>query len=149
MNLNTKRKVCQACVLSILLYGTECWIPLKRHIQKLNTFHHRCLRAILGITDKQQWSERITSATVRSRWGNEECIDQMIKRRRLEWLGHIACMPDNRIPRKVLFGWLQQPRPQGGPRRRWKDIIRQDLKPKSTTYTCYTLWQGTVFIVNG
>ena len=29
---------------------------------------------------------------------------------------------------KVLFGWLQQPRPQGGPRRRWKDIIRQDLK---------------------
>ena len=29
-----------------------------------------------------------------SRWGNEECIDQMIKRRRLEWLGHIACMPD-------------------------------------------------------
>ena len=55
---------------------------------------------------------------VRSSWGNEECIDQMIKRRRLEWLGHIAYMPDNRIPRKVLFGWLQQPRSQGGPRRR-------------------------------
>ena len=52
----------------------------------------------------------------------------MVKRRRLEWLGHIARMPDNRIPKKVLFGWLQQPRPQGGPRRRWKDIIRQDLK---------------------
>ena len=52
----------------------------------------------------------------------------LIKRRRLEWLSHIARMPDNRIPRKVLFGWLQQPRPQGGPRRRWKDIIRQDLK---------------------
>ena len=28
----------------------------------------------------------------------------------------------------MLFGWLQQPYPQGGPRRRWKDIIRQDLK---------------------
>ena len=128
LTLNTKRKVYQACVLSILLYGAECWIPLKMHIRKLNTFHHRCLRAILGITNRQQWHERITSATVRRRWGNEECIDQMVKRRRLEWLGHIARMPDNRIPKKVFFGWLQQPRPQGGPRRRWKDIIRQDLK---------------------
>ena len=26
LTLNTKRKVYQACVLSILLYGTECWI---------------------------------------------------------------------------------------------------------------------------
>ena len=48
--LNTKRKVYQACVLSILLYGTECWISLKRHIRKLNTFHHRCLRPILEIS---------------------------------------------------------------------------------------------------
>ena len=80
LNLNAKIKVYQACVLSILLYDTECWIPLKRHIWKLNTFHHRCLRAILGITNRQQWGERITSATVRSRWRNEEYIDQMIKR---------------------------------------------------------------------
>ena len=75
LTLNTKRKVYQACVLSILLYDAECWIPLKMHIQKLNTFHHRsrCLRAILGITNRQQWHERITSAAVRRRWGNEEC----------------------------------------------------------------------------
>ena len=67
-NNHTKRKVYQACVLSILLYGTECWIPLKRYIRKLNTFHHRCLRAILGITNGQQWRERITLATIRSKW---------------------------------------------------------------------------------
>ena len=118
LTLNTKRKVYQACVLSILLHGAECWVPLKMNIWKLNTFHHRCLRAILGITNRQQWSKRITSATVRSRWRNEECIDQVITRRRLEWFGHNARMSDNRIPRKVLFGWLQQPRPQGGPKRR-------------------------------
>ena len=27
--LATKRKMYQACVLSILLYGAECWIPLR------------------------------------------------------------------------------------------------------------------------
>ena len=31
-----KDKVYQACVLSVLLYGSECWIPLKRHTNKLN-----------------------------------------------------------------------------------------------------------------
>ena len=49
-------------------------------------------------------------------------------RRRLEWLGHVARMPDHRIPKQSLFGWLPQPRPREGPRRRWRDIIRKDLK---------------------
>lgn len=48
--------------------------------------------------------------------------------RRLMWLGHLARMPEHRIPKSVLFGWLSQPRPQGGPRRRWRDVIRKDLK---------------------
>ena len=28
----------------------------------------------------------------------------------------------------VLFGWLPQSRPRGGPRRRWRDVLRKDLK---------------------
>ena len=37
-------------------------------------------------------------------------------------------MPDCRIPKSMLFGWLQQPRPQGGPQRRWRDVIKRDFK---------------------
>ena len=37
-------------------------------------------------------------------------------------------MPDDHIPKQSLFGWLDKPRPQGGPRKRWKDVIRKDLK---------------------
>ena len=48
--------------------------------------------------------------------------------RRLEWLGHVARMPDHRIPKSVLFGWLPQAHPRCGPRRRWKDVVRRDLK---------------------
>ncbi len=40
LSLQTKRKVYQACVLSVLLYGAECWIPLRRQVKKINTFHH-------------------------------------------------------------------------------------------------------------
>ena len=30
-----------------------------------------------------------------------------ITKRRLEWLGHIACMPEHRIPKMALFGCVR------------------------------------------
>ena len=124
----TKRKVYQACVLPVLLYGSECWTPLRRHLNRLNAFHHRCIRTILHITNKQQWEQHITSQTIRERWGDTETVADKIRKRRLEWLGHIARMPEHRIPKLAFFGWLPHPRPPGGPRKRWKDQIRADLK---------------------
>ncbi len=127
-SLTTKRKQYNACVLSVLLYGAECWIPLRKHARKLNTFHHRCIRTILGISNRQQWSEHITMSEVRRRWGDEETAAEKVRKRRFEWLGHVARMPDHRIPKATLFGWLPRARPQCGPRRRWRDVIRKDLK---------------------
>ena len=38
LNITTERQVYQACVLSVLLYGSECWVPLHRHLKYLNPF---------------------------------------------------------------------------------------------------------------
>ena len=57
LTTSTKRQVYEACVLSILLYGSECWTPLRRHLNRLNAFHHQCIRIILGITSLQQWEQ--------------------------------------------------------------------------------------------
>ena len=40
LSLATKRKLYNACVLSVLLYGAECWIPLRKNTKKLNSFHN-------------------------------------------------------------------------------------------------------------
>lgn len=56
LNTTMKRKVYQAYVLTVLLYGSQCWTPLKKDLKKLNSFHNRCVRTILGISNKQQWS---------------------------------------------------------------------------------------------
>ena len=37
LNLAIKKIVYQACVLSVLLYGSECWTLLKRHSRRLDT----------------------------------------------------------------------------------------------------------------
>ena len=115
-------------MLSVPLYGGECWIPLKNHQKRLNTFHHCCIHTILGITCTQQWEEDISSRMMREQWGDEETITTKLMRRRLEWLGHLARMTPERIPKITLFSWLPQTRPQGGPRRRWRDLVKSDLK---------------------
>ena len=69
LKVTTKRKVFQACVLSVLFYGSECWTPLKKG---LDSFHSRCVRTILGIINKQQWNQWITSLEIRQRWDDPE-----------------------------------------------------------------------------
>ena len=128
LTLTTKRRLYDACVVSILLYGAECWTPLRKHEKKLNTIHHRCIRTILGISNRKRWTEYITMEEIRRRWGDKELITEKVKKRRLEWLGHLARMPDHRLPKYVLFGWLPQSHPRCGPRKRWRDVMRRDLK---------------------
>ena len=65
LTLYTKRMIYNTYVPSILLYGSECWIPVRKNILKLNIFHHRCIRTIVGITNRQQWAEHITITEVR------------------------------------------------------------------------------------
>ena len=67
-------------------------------------------------------------AEVRRRWGDEETVGEKIQKRRMEWLGHLARMPDYRLPKVMLFSLLPQPRPRCGPRKRWRYVVRKDLK---------------------
>jgi hypothetical protein len=54
-------------------------------------------------------------------------IINYIKAQRLSWFGHVQRMPDTRTVKKI-FNW--QPltkRPQGRPKYRWEDNIKQDI----------------------
>ena len=75
LSVNTKRSVYCACVMLVLLYGSECFVPLRKDLRKLNSFHHKCVRMVLGITNQRQWEERISSAAVREQWGDVEMIE--------------------------------------------------------------------------
>ena len=126
--LTTKRLVYKAVVLATLLYGSETWTTKRDAVRKLEVFHNRCLRGILGITTAQQRMEHISSAQVAKRFGMEESLEDILIGRRLCWLGHVARMSEERIPKKVLFGWLPQRRPPHGTKMRWRDRVRKDLK---------------------
>jgi len=63
-------------------------------------------------------------------------LEEIIKERRLRWLGHVTTMEDWRIPNQAL-NWNRKP---GRPRKNWQDIIRSDLKDIGLTWIKRVNW---------
>ena len=124
ISMKTKIAIYRACVLSILLYGCQSWNTYKRHIQQLETFHHRCLRKIIGIP----WQALVPTTEVLDR-AEMPFIETMVRKARLKWLGHVRRMPNHRYPKMILFSEMSKgKRKQRKPRQRWKDIVKADLR---------------------
>jgi hypothetical protein len=51
----------------------------------------------------------------------------VIKSRRMRWVGHVACMGEQRDIYSVLVGRPKGKRPQGRPRCRWEENIKMEL----------------------
>ena len=57
LRLETKLRLYNSNVLSVLLYGSECWKLTAKLARKLETFQNKCLRKILGVF----WPNTITN----------------------------------------------------------------------------------------
>ena len=144
LSLATKRHLYSTCVAAVLLYGSECWTTVQADLQCLDAFHHRCIRTIMQVSRRQQREEEITSEELRHRWGDATAMSEKVRVRRLEWLGHLARMEPDRLPKRILFGAFQQTRPFCGPRQRWKDVITRDMKSRNIPVTWYEVAQDRV-----
>jgi hypothetical protein len=123
ISLATKIRVYQSVVLSTLLYACETWAPTATLLQRLEVFHMRCLRTILGI----RLLDRISNAEILAR-AKQRSIEWTLRTRRLVWFGHCCRMHDLRLPRQVLFGALTHgSRSLGRPALRWVDVVEKDL----------------------
>ena len=124
LEVKTKIAVYKACVLSVLLYGGECWTTYATQERKLNSFHLRNLRRILKIS----WFHHVTNSEVFSRAGIGS-INALLTQRRLRWLGHVHRMDDGRLPKDVLYGQLATgTRSVGRPLLRFTDACKRDLR---------------------
>ena len=108
---HTKVNVYKACVISTLLYGSESWTIRAHQEKRLNVFHMRCLRRILGIT----WQDKVTNKVVLEKAGIPS-LYTLLKQRRMRWLGHATPIKDGRILKDLLYGELATgKRPTGRP----------------------------------
>ena len=57
-----------------------------------------------------------------------ESVTDTLRKHRLRWLGHVARVDNDRIPKQLLFGELLRPRPSHSTKRRWRDLAREDVQ---------------------
>ena len=113
--------VYNACVISTLLYGSETWTTYARQERRLNTFHLRSIRRILGIS----WQDKVSNVEVLS-CASLPSMYTLLKQRRLRWLGHVHRMNDGRIPKDILYGELCSGKKSAGrPQLRYKDVCKK------------------------
>ena len=123
ISLKTKMKLYQTLVLSVVLYGSESWTCADRDYAKLNAFHNKNLRSMLG-----RRRDQISNAELFRETGS--CpIENYVRKYRLRWAGHVRRMDADRIPKKVLFGELVEGRRgRGRPKKDWNACLEEDWR---------------------
>jgi len=94
------------------------------NMKKLEAAHHKWQRKIMGIS----WKDKIRNEEVRRRTGQER-LEDIIRQRRLRWLGHLHRMNEQHISRQAMY-WMPPigKKKRGRPRKKRRDAINSDLE---------------------
>ena len=123
LGVGLKSVVYKSCVRSILLFGGESWALPSSLLGRLATFHHDCLRQIVGV----RRGDRHSCAYLYARC-SEHSIPSLLASQRLRQLGHVVRMLPTRLPKVALFRapHPDEARPPGHPPKRWRDAVADD-----------------------
>ncbi|VDP37264.1 unnamed protein product [Schistosoma margrebowiei] len=97
MSTNTKIRIFNTNVKTVLLYGAETWRTTKAIIQKIQVFTNSCLRKILQI----RWPDIISNNVV---WERTKQIpaEEEIRKKRWKWIGHTLRKSPNCVTRQAV-----------------------------------------------
>ena len=140
LQLQTKLRLYQSCILSILLYDSETWTLLQEDLRKLEAFDMRCRRMILGI----RWHDFVRNTEVVDRT-NLPSVRDVIANRRNSLFGYVVRLDDHTPAHRALSqvaaartghrfgpGWRRQP---GRPRHSW--IQQIDRRRYTLQHSCW------------
>ena len=110
LSLYVKKLLYMAIPMNLLLWGSETWALKQSDRKKLQVFHTSAIRRILNINMMEVQLYRISNEEIYKEFGIDP-LENILVSRQLKWIGKIALMPENRLPRKFLAAWHFHPRP--------------------------------------
>jgi len=95
----------------------------------LRVFENRVLRRVFGPKRDEVTGEwrKLHNGEFSDRYSLLNIV-RVVKSRRMRWVGHVACMGEERGVHRVLVGKPEGKRPMGRPRCRWEDNIKMNLQ---------------------
>ena len=124
ISIKLKVRCFQAYISSVFLYNSELWCINKSINEEINAFHRKQLRYAIGVRyPKIVKSKDLYEITKVEEWS------KTIKRRRLNWLGHVMRLPVETPARLALNEHLRSVQnKQGRPKTTWVKTIKKDLE---------------------
>ena len=110
-------------VTSIFLYACESWTLTAELQRRIQAMEMRCYGKILHISYKDHATNEEVCAKIQQAIGPHEDFLMIIKRRKLQWYGHVSC--SSGLTKTILQGTVKGGRRQGRQRKRWEDNIRE------------------------
>ncbi|KAK7097424.1 hypothetical protein V1264_004408 [Littorina saxatilis] len=123
LSINTKLRIFNTTVKSVLLYGAETWRTTVAITRKIQTFINTCLRKILRI----RWPDTISNKDLWQRT-KQLSVEQDILQRRFRWIGHTLRKTTTSITRQALTWNPQGKRRRGRPRNTWRRDLEAEVK---------------------
>ena len=121
--LKNRARVYDACIRSVLLYGSEGWPMTDSNASILTSCDRRLLRYMAGVT----WEDGIRSEEVAERCGVEP-LDVLLRRRRLRWFGHVKRRGQEEPLGRILGMEVTGRRPRGRPKKSWRKTVESDMR---------------------
>ena len=124
----------KALIIPIILYNCGTWATTKLTFEKLDTFHRKQLRSLLGI----KWSDKVTNDEL-YRKCNSQPLTLHIARARWKLFGHILRRPEDIPANRAMQAYFE---PNSKPCYRGKaptnlpQLLDEDLR-KSATITLH------------
>jgi hypothetical protein len=109
--IDIRRRLYQAIVVNIGLWGSENWALKEEDRSKLEAFHHSCLRRMCNRTTWDITEIWITNEKGRRTAANSPTMESMMEVRRCRCLSKLSVMEKLRSPRRMLGAWCPTPRP--------------------------------------
>ncbi|KAK3540446.1 hypothetical protein QTP70_030998 [Hemibagrus guttatus] len=118
-----KGKVYRTVVRPAMLYGLETVSLRKRQESELEVAELKMLRFSLGVTRL----DRIRNEYIRGT-AHVGRLGDKVREARLRWFGHVQRRDSEYIGRRMLDMGLPGRRQRGRPKRRYMDVINEDMK---------------------
>ena len=102
------------------MYACESWTLTAELQRRILAMEMRCYRKVLHISYKDHVTNEEVRARIQQAIGPHEDLLTIVKRRKLQWYGHVSCSPS--LAKTVLRGTVKRRRRQGRQCKRWEDI---------------------------
>lgn len=121
ISLLLKIRLIRCYIFTVLLYGVEAWTMTEQLMKKISAFEMWVYRRVLRIS----WKDHITNEEVLRRIGKQQEVTFMIKKRKLEYFGHLMRHNKYRLQQLILQGKVDGRRGPGRRRNSWMQNLRK------------------------